>query len=317
MYRVYVAEKISGLALKYLKDNGFEIKFGSSLEEDYTLQMLKDCDAVIVRVLKITDKIIEQNPRLKIISKHGVGFDSIDLKKAKERNVIVTYTPQANSLSVAEHVVALMLSFSHKICQSQNEYKKGNYFIKNRISVGQISGKKIGLIGCGNIARNVARILFYGFNMEIFAYDPYVAKQTVPDYIQLKDSINDFIQETDFISLHIPYTGINSDFITKNEFDMMKKEAIFINTARGELVNTADLIQALRERKIAGALLDVTYPEPLPSSNELFELDNVIITPHCGAISKESMEQMGLQAAKNIVDFFKGDICQANVVLVK
>ena len=305
-YKVLISEKICDEAIQYLLSHGIEIKYGEGTDEKSLIKDIDDCDAVIVRLIAISKKVIDAAPKLRIIAKHGVGYDSIDTEYANQKGIVVINTPGANSQSVAEHTVGLILACAHQIVNGHTLYRDGFFASKDSLRVEEISGKTIGLIGCGRIAKKVANILNGGFAMNVLGYDPFVDSSQKQKNINYVDSLDYLLAQSDFVSLHIPLTNetrhmVNSVFLKK-----MKKSAFIINTSRGELIDNDALLNGINEHFIAGAGLDVTYPEPL-DSKLLFDNSNIIITPHLGASSKESMLRMGLETAKNIVSYFKLD----------
>jgi len=305
MFKILISERVSDETIEFLEANNVEVKAGTGLEHHTVLDEIQDCDAVMVRVMKIDRDIIEHAPKLKVIAKHGVGCDSIDTEAASEFNIPVVYAPGSNSLSVAEHTIALMLSCAHCMRQANMGYAEGNYHIKDSLSISEISGKILGLIGCGNVALHVARIAQFGFDMQILGYDP-LTNRTIPDYINRVDAVEDLIPESDFISIHIPETADNANYFDIEKFSLMKKSAFLINTARGNVIDTEALLSCLNADKIAGAGLDVSNPEPVPSDSELFLKREILLTPHIGAASHESMVRMGRMAAEGVVDVLHG-----------
>lgn len=305
MPKILISEKVADETITFLENHNIEIKKGRGLDSKTICEDIVDCDAVMVRVMRIDREILNHAPKLKVIAKHGVGCDSIDYDAAKEYGIPIVYSPGSNSISVAEHTIALMLLCSHQIKHASIEYSKGNYAVKDSLAITEITGKTLGLIGCGNVALHVARMAYQGFDMKIIGFDPYLNKE-VPKYISFVDSVESLIAESDFISIHIPGNKENENFFDKKKLMLMKNNAFLINTARGDVVNTTDLLNSLQEKSISGAGLDVCNPEPVPSECELFSRDDVLLTPHIGAASKESMVRMGLMAAEGVVAVLNG-----------
>ena len=303
-HTILLNEKISKTAINYLKENNIEIKNGVSFDEEGLIKELEDCDGIIVRTIKVNKKIIENSPRLKLIAKHGSGLDSIDLNCAKEHNITVVDAKGANANSVAEHTIALMLMCARKINYVCNEYKNGNYFCKDNDDIFELKEKTLGLIGCGNVAKKVAYIAAKGFNMKTVSYDPFVKDLSDCEKITMENSIDELLKKSDIVSIHVPGTKENNNLINIEKLKLMKKSSILINTSRGNVVNHDDLLYAINNKMISCAGLDVTYPEPLNKESELFKCNNIIITPHCGAASKETIEKTGMIIAKKIIDYF-------------
>lgn len=305
-HRILISEAVAQNTIDFLTKNNIEVKFGSGLDENTIINEIADCDAVMVRVMKISKKILDKAPNLKIIAKHGVGFDSIDIEEAKKRNIPVVYSPGANAQSVAEHTMSLILGCARHLKEMNNVYADGDYGIKNKLSFYEIKDKTLLLIGFGNIARLVAKMAYYGFDMKVIAYDTNPVLNEVPKYVEIADELYDAIKTADFVSVHIPGNAENYHMIDYKFFEKMKSTAFLINTARGSIVNPVDLEEAIRGGKIAGAGLDVCEPEPAPKDSFLLSDNRVILTPHCGASSQESMIRMGIMAAQGVVDFFEG-----------
>ncbi len=289
---------------QYLLERGYELVEGCGVEEDAIIENIKGCDAMIVRTAKITRKIIEAADQLKVMARHGAGFDGLDLEAAKEKNIMALYAPRANSRSVAELAVFYMLHCSRNFKKVQKLYKEDYHTAKFKVEKHELSGKTLGLIGVGNIGGIVAKIAALGFDMKVLAFDPYA--KNLPDYITPAASREEVFKEADYVSLHIPATPETVNSVGKEEFAMMKKSAFLINTSRGSVVDEPALIEALRAGKIAGAALDVLAQEPLDLTNPLLEMDNVLTAPHIGAATKEASIQASLVCAKGIDDFLSG-----------
>lgn len=305
MPKILISEKVADETIKYLEGHDIEVKKGRGLDHQTICEDIRDCDAVMVRVMKIDRHILENARKLKVIAKHGVGCDSIDCDAAAELGIPVVFAPGSNSLSVAEHTMALILSCAHCIRQANIEYFEGCYNVKDVLAISEISGKTLGLIGCGNVALHVARMARFGFGMVVMGYDPFNRK-VIPDYIQMEHSLEKIISRSDFVSLHIPATDENINFFDNTKMTLMKPTAYIINTARGDVLNTQDLIDSIDEKKIAGAGLDVCFHEPADPKSALFKRRNILLTPHIGAASKESMVRMGIMAAEGVVDVLNG-----------
>ncbi len=305
-WRILISEPVAEEAISYLGRNDVEVKHGTDLDQNTVQRELQDCDAVMVRVMKITREMMKVCPKLKVIAKHGTGCDSIDTVAAKELGIPVIYTPGANSRSVAEHTMSLILACARQLRQISMEYAAGNAKVKDQVVITELAGKTLGLIGCGRVAQYVAGMACLGFDMHVIGFDPYFQEVRWPEHIERRSDMEQLIRESDYVSLHIPATPENNGIISRREISWMKKEAYLINTARGQLICHPDLIDALESGRIAGAGLDVSDPEPLGNDSELFSMKNVLVTPHCGAASVESMVRMGMTAARGIVDVLNG-----------
>ena len=251
-----------------------------------------------------------QFPNLKIVVYHGTGFDNIDLQACKERNIIVTNTPGQNSLSVAEHVLALMLGLARWVPATASLYREKGYdsktfpYVKHPFHISELSGKTLGLIGSGNIAILLANMVRLGFGMRVIAYDPYL--KSAPEGIELTDDRMRVFKEGDYISLHIPLTNETKHSVSTKEFNAMKPTARLINCARGAIVNEEALITALKNNVIAGAGIDCSDPEPAEQDNPLFSMPNVIVTPHLAGSSDEALIRVGLMCVECVEDALAG-----------
>ena len=279
-YRILLPQPIMESGRKYLEEKGYEIIDGEGFTEDDIIRQIPGCDAMIVRTAKITKKILDAADSLKVIARHGAGFDGVDLKAADEK------TPTANSNSVAETAIFYMLYCSRNFKKVQALYKTDYMTAKMKIEKHELGGKALGLIGVGNIGGRVAKKAAYGFDMNVIAFDPY-AKE-LPDYIQRVESREEVFKNADYVSLHIPATPETEKSVGAKEFDLMKPTAFLINTSRGMVVDEEALIEALKAGKIAGAGLDVLTKEPLDPENPLLSMDNVLTAPHIGGATKEA-----------------------------
>jgi D-3-phosphoglycerate dehydrogenase len=289
--------KYSNKPIEILKNNGFEIFRSDNIDS------LKEFDALIVGTCKVTRDMLE-NSSIKIIAKHGVGVDNIDLKTATRLGIPVTITTGANSSSVAELAIAYIFALSRNLINVHKELFEnriwGNY------SGIEISGKTLGIIGFGSIGKEVAkRAVCLG--MKVLVYDPYVHKDQIKNFDVESVDFETVLKESDFVSLHVPLVDETRKMIGEKELSLMKSSAFLINTSRGGLVDEIALANALKSKKIAGAALDVFESEPLKDS-PLFDCKNVIMTPHIGAHTFEAIYKMNMMAANSIVEFFKGQI---------
>ena len=303
-YRILLPQPIMESGRKYLEEKGYEIVDGEGYTEDDIIRQIPGCDAMIVRTAKITKKILDAADSLKVIARHGAGFDGVDLKAAEEKNVMVLYAPTANSNSVAETAIFYMLYCSRNFKKVQALYKTNYMTAKMKIEKHELGGKTLGLIGVGNIGGRVAKKAVFGFDMKVIAFDPY-AKE-LPDYIQRVESREEVFKNADYVSLHIPATPETEKSVGAKEFDLMKPTAYLINTSRGALVDEPALIEALENHQIAGAGLDVQETEPPKADNPLYTLDNVILTPHMGWKGLETRQRLVSILAGNVKGFLEG-----------
>lgn len=302
---VYIPRQIAKEGTDYLTEHGFDYRMGTALDEETMIREIKGCDGMLLRTAHATRRVLAAEPKLKIVARHGVGLDIIDVDAATELGVQVVNTPMSNGLSVAEMAIGGMLTVARKILPLNAAAKQGDFFYKNHCQGTELSGKTLGLIGLGNIGRHVAQIAHYGFNMNIIVYKGHLQGKPIPDYIQLADW-DEVFRTADFVSVHIPLRPENVGIIGAREFGMMKPTAYFVNTARGKLTDEAALVDALKSHTIAGAFLDVLASEPLSADDPLLHLDNIVVTPHCGASTDEALIRSAVYAAEELDRFFHG-----------
>lgn len=303
--KILITENISPVGIEFLKRKGYDIRLSSDTTEDGLIRDLADCEGLIVRVVPITRRVLENAPTLRVIGKHGVGTDNIDKEAAKEKNIRIVNTPMANTLSVAEYTVALILSCVRRIPFMSLRYCQGDAHTKNRVECYQLKGRTLGLVGAGRIGREVGRIASEGLGMRVIAYDPYLKE--APQRMSLVKEWDDLFKESDVISIHTPLTPKTRHAIGRHEFEIMKRNAFIVNCARGAIIDEEALIDALKGNKIGGAGLDVTEKEPADPDSPLFRMDNVILTAHNAATTKEAMEAMALDSARGVDDFLSGN----------
>lgn len=297
--------KNSYKAMSLLEKENFELIFNpydKPLKEEELLELVKDVDAIIAGVDEITEKVIAHAmPTLKIIARHGVGYDNIDLTAAKKFGVVVTITPRANSIAVAELAIGLMITLARKINVIDRKIRKN---VWQRIMGTELNGKILGVIGLGNIGSEVVKRLS-NFNMKILAYDKYKNSEMIVKYNVSYTSLDELLRQSDFITLHLNVTDETKGIINKNSLEKMKRNSILINTARGELIVEKDLYDFLKNKRIAGAALDSFENEPL-TDYKFFELENVILTSHIGAYTFESIDKMANMAAEEVISVLNG-----------
>lgn len=305
-FKVLIPQDITNAGKEYLKEKGFEVIVGSGSSVETICKEVVDCDAILARTAEYPREVLEAGKKLKVVARYGAGVDNIDLDAATELGIQVTNAPIANCNSVAEHTMALILACASNIVYMDKQVRQGNWEERNRTKSLELESKTLGLIGLGRIGRAVAEKAFHGFGMKVIAYDPYLPKDLDLEACKLVDSADEVYKLADFISLHIPATPETSGSIDKKVFQKMKDTAYLINCARGEVVNERDLYKALSTGEIRGAALDVLCDEPPARDNPLLELENLIFSPHNGALTFEAMDRMGIHAAKGIVEVLNG-----------
>lgn len=310
MPAVYVYEPIAQSAIDLLKEKGYEV-FRAYAPEDAPIPFER-IEALILRIKPFTAQDMDRLPQLKIITDHGVGTDSIDLNAAKARGILVTNTPGANSLSVAEHTMALLLALSKQLPFVHATYKQRDFQSKYRYTYSEIAGKTLGVIGLGDIGARVALMAQNGFSMRVLAYDP--CPKNPVEGVEMVSDLNELYAQSDFITLHCPSNKHTFHLIDAQALARMKPSACLINCARGAIVDETALVDALVSGQIAGAALDATEPEPAPDDSPLYTLPNVILTPHIAASTQQALRRMAHTCAECIDAFFTGREVKNRVV---
>lgn len=323
MTKVLLSEAIHESGVRLL-ENRAEVIVCPEPSQEAIASFISDVDALIIRTAgKVTREMIEQAGRLKVISRTGGGLNNVDIEAATEYNIVVCGVKGPQDRMVAEHTVALMGALAKQFFYLNEQVRKGNFLSRKEYRPMGLSGKRVGLIGLGRIGRIVADVCDRAFHMEIWVYDPYVTPETIgSERIVLKDEMAEVIRSADFLSVHVPLTESTRGLMGSAQFDLMKPTAFFINTSRGEVVQEAALVDALKNKKIAGAGLDVFESEPPDTGNPLFEMQNVIVTPHSAALTKEVVAQLAAGSAENVLNVLEGkppsyspnwDIVQAKI----
>jgi len=270
-------------------------------------QLLKEAQGLIVRTAtKVTRPMIESAPHLEVISRTGGGLDNVDIEAATGRNVVVCGVKGPQDRFVAEHAVTLIMALAKQIFYLNKEVRKGNFKSRYDYRPMSLAGKRVGVMGLGRIGRIVAEMCHH-LGMEVWGYDPYLnAEDLHLSGLVFTKEREKIIGTSDFLSLHVPLSPETQGLIGKKEINLMKPTAFLINTSRGEIIDEPALIRALQQGKIAGAGLDVFAKEPPETSHPFFQMENVILTPHTGALTKDAVAQLAEGAAQNILDVLEG-----------
>lgn len=311
MKKILLTQAVPEAALRLfpaLSDGTYEVKVSPSPDQGEVLKVVSDFqpDGILVRTAtKLDRKIITAATKLRVIGRTGVGVDNIDVDAATERNIPICNTPDANSQSVAEHTVALMLAISKNLVCLNSETSAGNWKIRDQSGAYDLSGKRLGLVGFGKIAVRVATISA-ALGMQVYFYDPYVGNYFSAPLGTRVPTLEKLIGMVDVLSLHVPLTDQNKGLIDYRLMKAMPQHAILINTARGPLINEKDLIQALDEKWFTGVGLDVFTTEPLEVHNRLNSFARVIKTPHSAALTAECRVRMAEHALDGILNVLEG-----------
>ncbi len=298
--KIIICDPIDEKGINILKNNGFDVNYQPEIGSSELKNIIHDYDIIIVRSrTKIDKEIIEKATKTKAIARVGVGLDNIDIQEAKRAQIQVINAPEAAMNAVSELVIGMMFDLARKISFADIEMKKGKW-LKKELMGTELRGKYLGIIGVGNIGRNIGRIA-KSLRMNLIGFDIYpINREFISETGLITTDLKTLIQSSDFITCHVPSTPETKKMIDKSIIDFMKPTAFFINTSRGDVVDEEALFQALKDKKIAGAGLDVFNIEP-PTNLDLIQLPNVICTPHIGAQTKEAQELGSIVIAEKII----------------
>lgn len=304
--KILLNKEIHPQAMNFLKQH-FDILIANNPSEEALLKNCAEVSAIITRTSSyINKKIIEASPKLRVISKTGVGVDNIDVSTATEKGILVCNVPGVNSVSVAEHTVALILAISKDLLMMDKAVRKGEWGKRYSLTSVELKQKTLGIIGFGSIGKKVATIC-QSFEMKILVYDPYLVSSNVDKLsIDLVNNLEELFQKSDIISIHVPYNKKTHHLINNSLLRKAKKGAILINTSRGQIINEKALFEALKDGPLSAAGLDVFEEEPVNISNPLITLENVILTPHSAALTKECSARIAVEAARAVIDVLNG-----------
>ena len=299
--RVLIADELSAQAVAVFKERGVEADVRTKLSKEDLLAAIPDYDGIAVRSdTKVTDKVIAAAAKLKVVGRAGIGVDNIDIKAATAKGVIVMNTPFGNSITTAEHAITLMLALARQIPAADRSTQAGKWE-KSRFLGTEITGKTLGIVGCGNIGSIVAE-RGVGLKMRVIAYDPFLTPERALDLGVEKVELDALLRRADFVTLHTPLIEKTRNIIDAKAIAKMKKGVRIINCARGGLIDEAALKEALDSKHVAGAALDVFAVEPA-KSHPLFGYENVVCTPHLGASTVEAQENVAVQVAEQMSDY--------------
>jgi len=270
--------------------------------------VIGEASGIGVRLTPITAELIAAAPRLKVIAKHGVGYDNIDVSAATSRRIAVVFTPRANAVSVSEHILSLMLCLANRICMANADLKAGRFKQREDYLGMELKGKTLGIIGLGRIGSETARKCKSAFGMNVMVYDPYLSAQTfeLTGYRRVDDP-GPLLETADVVVLCVPLTEATANMIGAGELARMKPTALLVNTSRGGLVDESALHDALVDGRIAGAAMDTFVNEPVSPDNPLLSLANFIATPHVAGATGEAMRRMATDLAEEIVRVLNGE----------
>lgn len=278
---------------------------------------IDEIDGIILRNINVDRDIISRSGKLKVIGKHGVGCNTIDLNAAREAGIPVVNTPKANTNSVAELIVGLILDISRNIaaCDAKCRGEGFPRIAPPEMTGIELTGKTVGLVGMGNIARRMGEILKKGFDVTLVGYDPYCSKEQTDSYeIRKYEELNPMLEVSDIVNISVPLTPSTADLISEENFNHFRKNAVLVNAARGGVVNEDALYQALKDGKLRAAACDAFVEEPPSGKNKLMTLDNFCATPHIGANTEEALWRMGMEVVEEVFDVIDGKEVKNRVV---
>ena len=290
-------------AVKFLKKSGFEVvsnPYDRTLKFNEFTELIEDSVGLIAGTEKITAKMLENAPSLRVISRYGVGIDNIDLDTANQKGIVVCNTPDAPTKAVAELVLGLMLNLSRKICEMNRNMHEGGW---KRVMGCSINGKTLGVVGLGRIGKEVVNLV-QPFGMEILAYEIFPDRDFVESNEIVITALEKLLSQSDIVSIHLPLTEETHNIIGAKELSLMKDDAFIINTARGGLIDENALIDALEGRHIGGVAVDAFDDEPY--KGRLSEFDNAVLTPHIGSYTKETRQIMEMETVNNLISALLG-----------
>ena len=270
------------------------------------IRAIADADALLVR-MPVTATAIRAGRKLRVVARHGVGLDYIPVETCTELGIPVVFTPDANTESVAEHVLGTMLALAHQVAQADRAVRTGRWSVRDRLLGIDLRGRTLGIVGIGRIGTRVAEICRGAFAMKVLGCDPDLEPSTIAARGAEPATLDQLLSESDFVTLHAPATKANHHLIDARALARMKRGSFLINHARGGLVDTAALTDALKNGHLGGAAVDVLEQEPPAPDLELIQLDNVIVTPHSAALTDEAMLRMGSDAGDDIMRVLRGE----------
>ena len=320
MFKIAIVGDLHKDGIKLLDNNtNFEYEIISDLSKSNLISKLPAFDGMTLRRGKIDSEILKKCKNLKAISRHGVGFDNIDVEYLKKNNIKLLVTSTTTSISPAEHIMFMILNISKGFDLFDRAVRNGEWRSNSIMQMQtnrnfELKNKKVLIVGFGRIGRKLIKRCL-GFEMKVYAFDPFVDEEIIESFGGIKiDTLEEGLKEADILSLNVPLTKETQNMINMKNIMMMKKNAIIINTSRGKVINENDLNQALNEGLLFGAGLDVFEKEPLDITNPLIKNKKIILSPHSATFTKECTTNMGVQTVQNIIDFFENKINEIMVV---
>jgi len=312
MKNIALIGEIHSDGIDVLKNNQCKVIDLNNTSEEKFKEILKNVDGIVVRTANLNAELLKKCPSLKIIARHGVGYDNIDINFLNNNGIALAITGTANAVSVSEHVITMFLYLCKLINKSDLLVRKGRFIEKKFLpDFFEIFEKNILILGFGRIGKTLAKRCL-GFDSKVYVYDPYVDTSVIKEHNCESIDLISGLKIADFITVHMPLNKETKNMISKDQFSLMKKTCIVVNTARGGIINEKDLVWALTNKEIYGAGLDVYEKEPPDKSNSLFGLDNIVLSPHNAALTLECRKRMSVESCENIV-FYLNDRSKLNI----
>lgn len=314
-FKVLLTERISQVGIDRLAEKA-EVVIAPSPADADLLPLIGDADGMLIRSTDLGAAMLEAGKRLRVVGRHGIGVDSIDLKAATRLGIMVVNTPGANTNAVAEHALWAIMHCARNFNRAEAAFRAGKFAVggslpglvqKMGFTTLELKGKTLGLVGMGRIARRLAEMAGKGLQMRVRSYDPLVPDEAFAALgVPRARTLDEALIDADFVSLHVPHMPETHHLIGKRELALLKKSACLINSSRGGIVDEAALYEALKDKRIAGAALDVFEQEPPPRDLPFFGLDNVLVTPHMAAMTDLALVNMAIDVADGILDALEG-----------
>ena len=303
--KIGLVGSIHELGWEVLRSQGHSIIEVTDVSANNLKKELADVSGIVLRTAQMPNEVIDACPNLQIIARHGVGYDNVDLNYLNKKKIALGVTGTANAVSVAEHVMTFFLQLTKNIHLSDELTRKGKFQEKGNLpAFFELYQKNVLILGFGRIGQAVAKRCL-GFEMNVYVYDPYVSKDTIEKMGCHSISIEDSLKLADFVSVHLPLNDETKNFINAKNLQEMKDSCVIVNTARGGIINEQDLYQALKDKKLRAAGLDVYEQEPPPSDHPLFDLSNVLLTPHNAALTLECRMRMAVEVCETVSFYLK------------
>jgi len=303
--KVLLPQPIAQAGVDVLERANIEVVHLEDCESNSIASAAGGCQAILVRTARLSAELLSNAQHLRVVSRHGVGTENIDLDYCRAAGIRVTYAPESNTVSVAEHAIGLMCAVAKRVRIADHAARSLDFEARNRIVNVELDHKTLGIVGYGRIGRMVAKKAEEAFNMNVLAYDPFANQSGGLNTTRVVDFAT-LLSSADVVSLHVPLTSETRGLFGSNEFRLMRPDSIFINCSRGGVVDELALLEALRSDKLYGAGVDVFADEPITKDNLLLDIENTVLTPHMAAHTAEGLERMAVHAAEGIVDVLFG-----------